>query len=149
MKALTVRQPWAHAIIHSGKTVENRTRPTKHRGLLAIHAAKTIDKPALTDPRITTTPALADARLGEVVGTVRVIGCHHASECAKDTGGDPVVDFCSPWAEPDSYHWVLTAPQKHPISTPLVGRLGLFDVPKEIESDLRIYRAGQLCSEES
>ena len=95
MKALTVRQPWAHAIIHSGKTVENRTRPTKHRGLLAIHAAKTIDKTALTDPRITTTPALADARPGEVVGMVRVIGCHHASACS--TGPSPTTTWSWPW----------------------------------------------------
>lgn len=26
MKALTVQQPWAWAIIHGGKTVENRTQ---------------------------------------------------------------------------------------------------------------------------
>ena len=26
MKALTVQQPWAWAIIHAGKTVENRTQ---------------------------------------------------------------------------------------------------------------------------
>lgn len=38
MKALTVQQPWAWAIIHGGKDVENRTQAWGYRGPLAIHA---------------------------------------------------------------------------------------------------------------
>lgn len=43
--ALSVRQPWAWAIIHAGKDIENRTWRSNHpslpdRGPLAIHAAK-------------------------------------------------------------------------------------------------------------
>ncbi len=38
MKALTVQQPWAWAIIQGGKNVENRTQLWKYRGPLAIHA---------------------------------------------------------------------------------------------------------------
>jgi hypothetical protein len=40
MKALTIRQPWAWAIVHAGKDIENRNWPTKYRGQIAIHAAK-------------------------------------------------------------------------------------------------------------
>jgi hypothetical protein len=40
---LSVRQPWAWAIFH-GKPVENRDWYTSVRGLIAIHAAKKIDK---------------------------------------------------------------------------------------------------------
>lgn len=43
MKALSVRQPWAWAIIHAGKPVENRTWKTKIRGEILIHASKTFD----------------------------------------------------------------------------------------------------------
>ena len=41
MKALTVRQPWAWAIIHAGKDIENRTRNIAgdYRGPLAIHSS--------------------------------------------------------------------------------------------------------------
>jgi hypothetical protein len=41
MRALTVRQPWAWAIIHGGKDVENRTRNIAgdYRGPVAIHVA--------------------------------------------------------------------------------------------------------------
>jgi len=40
MKALTIRQPWAWAIFHAGKDIENRDWPTRLRGRIAIHAAK-------------------------------------------------------------------------------------------------------------
>jgi len=41
LRAITVRQPWAWAIIHGGKDVENRTRNIAgaYRGPVAIHAA--------------------------------------------------------------------------------------------------------------
>lgn len=39
-KALSIRQPWAWAIIHAGKDVENRNWSTKFRGPVCIHAAK-------------------------------------------------------------------------------------------------------------
>lgn len=40
VRILTVRQPWAHAIIHLGKDVENRVRNIAgdYRGTVAIHA---------------------------------------------------------------------------------------------------------------
>jgi hypothetical protein len=41
MKALTIKQPWVHAILHEGKDVENRSWTRKFRGWLAIHAAAT------------------------------------------------------------------------------------------------------------
>lgn len=39
MKVLSVRQPWAWAIFHGGKDIENRTWSTHYRGPLAIHAS--------------------------------------------------------------------------------------------------------------
>jgi len=39
IKALTIRQPWAFAILNLGKDVENRSWRTRHRGPLLIHAA--------------------------------------------------------------------------------------------------------------
>lgn len=37
--ALSVRQPWAYAIIHLGKDLENRSRRLTHRGVTLIHAS--------------------------------------------------------------------------------------------------------------
>lgn len=39
MRALTVRQPYAHLIATGQKRIETRSWPTHHRGALAIHAA--------------------------------------------------------------------------------------------------------------
>ncbi len=38
MKALSVRQPFAWAIVHGGKDVENRSWATSYRGPVLIHA---------------------------------------------------------------------------------------------------------------
>jgi len=42
MRALSIRQPWAWAILH-GKDVENRTWVTRVTGEFLIHASKTFD----------------------------------------------------------------------------------------------------------
>lgn len=42
MKALTLYQPWASLIAAGVKTIETRSWPTRHRGPIAIHAAKTV-----------------------------------------------------------------------------------------------------------
>ena len=48
MRVLTVRQPWAWAIIHGGKDVENRLRSLgPYRGPVAIHAAQQLAPEAL------------------------------------------------------------------------------------------------------
>jgi len=39
-KALSIRQPWAWAIINAGKDIENRDWSTRFRGPVCIHAAK-------------------------------------------------------------------------------------------------------------
>jgi hypothetical protein len=42
MKCVSLHQPWAWAVLHAGKKVENRTWATRHRGPLLIHAARTL-----------------------------------------------------------------------------------------------------------
>ena len=46
LPAISIRQPWAYAILHLGKDVENRTwdLPSKYRGArVLIHAGKEFD----------------------------------------------------------------------------------------------------------
>lgn len=43
MKALSIRQPWAHAILHLGKRVENRDwAGCAYRGPILLHASKSL-----------------------------------------------------------------------------------------------------------
>jgi hypothetical protein len=124
MKALTVKQPWASAIIFDGKNVENRSRPTKHRGQLYIHAGKSWDKSAVEFIARIARKAYMAADHGMVIGTVDVIGCHHADDCTHNTGSAR----CSEWAMPDHYHWVLANPMPVEIPFPAKGKLGLWNL---------------------
>ncbi|SFE11050.1 ASCH domain-containing protein [Paenibacillus algorifonticola] len=51
MKAITIIQPWATLIALGEKKFETRSWSTKHRGELAIHAGKKVDREACeTEP---------------------------------------------------------------------------------------------------
>jgi hypothetical protein len=52
MKAITIMQPWAMLIALGEKQFETRSRSIKHRGELAIHAGKRLDKEACEIPEI-------------------------------------------------------------------------------------------------
>mgnify|MGYP003575147287 CR=1 FL=1 len=124
MKALTVKQPWAWAIIHGGKDVENRSRPTKFRGQLYIHAGKGWADEGIDAIGISALPDSYDEFLaGMVIGTVDLIGCHPADEC-----GSMNFRRCSSWAMGgDFFHWKLANPQSvEPF--PAKGKLGIWNM---------------------
>lgn len=52
MKVLTVRQPWAWAIAHGGKDVENRATLWRYRGPLLIHAGAGWSERGARDERV-------------------------------------------------------------------------------------------------
>ena len=132
MKALTVKQPWAAAIVNWGKDVENRSRPTAHRGQLYIHAGKAWDKEA-PEPIFKLTGLLPIASLdhGMVIGTVDVVDCHHADDCWngwEDKDGQDHEERCSEWAMADHWHWVLANPRPLACPFPEKGKLGLWNL---------------------
>ena len=141
MKVLSVRQPWAWAIIHGGKDVENRNWRTKFRGRLAIHAGKQFDisKAEFEDYREDVygepwtsmatgwlasriRPMSAASRFGAIVGTVEVYDCVPDNLCD------------SPWkADGDGFYcWLLRRPVAFHEPIPMRGRLGLWDVPDSL-----------------
>ena len=109
MRALSIRQPWAHAIFHLRKRVENRSWPTQYRGKLAIHVSKRIDFAGCEslglDPETLPT--------GCVVGIVDLVDC--------------VRGYRSRWAKRGKWHWVLRNPRLLARPIPAIGRLGLFE----------------------
>ncbi len=75
--ALSVQQPWAWAIVHGYKDIENRDWPTRVRGLIFIHASKKVDVESLDwlkieHPEI---PWPTAFELGGIVGQARIVGC--------------------------------------------------------------------------
>lgn len=122
--ALSVRQPWTHAIIYLGKPVENRSHASiRHMSLegvdrTAIHAAKGMTRDEYDDAAgfmrqvlgIACPPAIELAR-GGIIGTARVVGI--------------VKESTSPWFfGPRAI--VLADPQPCDF-IPARGQLGLFD----------------------
>ena len=104
MKALSIHQPWAWAILHAGKSVENRSRPTSHRGPLLIHAARSRasydaqDVDEWRDGYGVALPAWDELVKGAIVGQVDVVDCVRASEMS------------GPWIE-GPWCWVLAEPR--------------------------------------
>lgn len=138
MKALTVKNPWAWAIVHAGKNVENRSLRTRHRGLLYIHASKAYDSQALRFPAFSNLDLDFDVTgeakegidiRGMVIGTVDVTDCHHADECAMDNDEGRRV-YCSEWAMAGQHHWVLANPRAVEIPFEAKGMLGLWNLDK-------------------
>lgn len=125
IRCLTVRQPWAWAIIHGGKDVENRSRNIAgaYRGLVAIHAGLKDDMDAwfMQSPVSIEAwyhPAIEIPR-GAIIGFVDLVDSHRATPYGRPT------HYCSPWAINDKWHLVLANPR--PITPiPAKGRLGLW-----------------------
>lgn len=113
---LTAKQPWAWTISDGPKGTENRGRRMVYRGPLWLHvgARSGWDRAGEQSPLVRQAwAAYARSRpdahqsiwrlhkdtawmpFGAVVALVRVIGCHHASECGLS---------CAPWAAAGQFH---------------------------------------------
>lgn len=71
LRAISIRQPWAHAILHLGKDVENRPMRTHYRGPILIQASlkverKEAEKLKLDPDQFST---------GAIVGSVEIVDC--------------------------------------------------------------------------
>jgi hypothetical protein len=73
MKALSIRQPWAWAIVSGLKTIENRSWQTNYRGPLLIHAAKSRADLRLVLPDGTAVPPELD--YGCLIGSAELVDC--------------------------------------------------------------------------
>jgi ASCH domain len=122
VKALTIRQPWAWAVVYAGKDVENRRWRTSYRGPLLIHAGRT-DDPAATarvlwtmaDPGAWGQPRPAFEARGAIIGVANL--------------AEVLTDSPSRWADSHQYHWVLESPAPLDRPVPCAGKPGLWTPP--------------------
>lgn len=111
-RALTIRQPWAGAIAHQTKRVENRSwqLPAKHHGArILIHAGAQPDRHA---------QVFGDHLdvYSAVVAVATITGCHWSEgwQC------------CGYWAFEKAYHWTLADVVALDEPVPAKGRLGIW-----------------------
>ena len=127
MKAFTVYQPYAYAIIAGLKQYETRPRRTHIRGRVAVHAAK-------GNPKFVTLavdmalPETMKLHYGAVLGTVEIVDCvpveeivHTLSEREKALG-----DYSS-----GRFAWVLRNPVAFSTPVPAKGKQGWWNWDEE------------------
>jgi hypothetical protein len=117
MKAITVCQGWAEAIMTGGKDVENRKWETQYRGDIFIHAGKSTKFLKESQQAYQRMGLIFPDEIifGALIGIVTIVDC--------------VTDHPSRWARPDGYQFVLENPRKlaSPIYCP--GQIGIWAAP--------------------
>lgn len=125
--AISIRQPWAWAIIHAGKDVENRRWSTSFRGPVCIHASQGMTKREYgefegmfaLDWKIPEVPEPEDLPRGGIVGVAEITGCVNRSG--------------SPWF---SGPWGFTIANAKPVEfIPCKGALGFFGWRDGVEKE--------------
>lgn len=99
-RLITVWQPWAAAIIHGGKTIENRSWTTSYRGRLYILAGHKVDLSPLART-VAAQLGVMGVQLvhGMIIGHVQLTGMD--GELRKGDGR---------WAERGQHWWRLADP---------------------------------------
>lgn len=156
MRALTVQQPWAWAIVHGGKDVENRTQAWSYRGPLAIHAGARVSqrgvdhellRPEWATGRGHVYAAHGEARisypteagptapnrlaavmpLGAIIGVVELVDAHTAhADCCESWWAETAYAEHGGRTRRDIVHLILEHPRPLPNPIPARGRLGLW-----------------------
>lgn len=158
-RALSVRQPWTHLIVHADKPLENRVKwterypGTRFRGECFLHASAgmtdaewcdvveyLVDR-CDVDPRFSEIrmPLTAELKRGGIIGRCRVIGYVRPNDGtvvidARTPGVKEPVRDLTPW---ERAWWMggfaLVLADVQPLSfTPMKGALGFFRVPQSI-----------------
>ncbi|MGH2757075.1 MAG: ASCH domain-containing protein [Actinomycetota bacterium] len=114
LRAITVRQPWAWAIVTGYKDVENRRNRTEHRGTLLIHAGLQLDPRGFVFLwELGLHKKLPDdLALGALVGEVKLSDCRYG--------------YNSEWALPGNWQWILTGAKEFRNPLSCTGAQGFF-----------------------
>jgi hypothetical protein len=113
MKALSIQQPWAWAIVFGPKAIENRSRRFHYRGPLLIHASK-------SRARLGDWPAPLDQlEFGCLIGLVDLVDCVPVEQVRGE-----------PFAEGPQC-LILKNPRPFPKAIRWRGGQALFNVPEE------------------
>ena len=147
MKCISLWQPWASLMVYGEKQNETRSWATSHRGVIAIHAAKTwngqLSELALSHPF---RAALRDCLpvdewfepppgwlfrvlpFGAILGTVEIVDCVRITDANAPTGNERAFGDYTP----GRFMWQTRNFFRFPTPIPFRGAQGVFEVPDSI-----------------
>lgn len=142
MKALTLWRPWAAAVVHGTKRVENRTWVPQREMLgqdIALHAGKTVDDDVIDE--IVGSGVSRDRLPGPtgIVAVVRLVGVIDVRGTRLIFAGlsaDEAMDAAlSDWFDGD-IGWVLDRVRPLAEPVPCRGAQGLWTVPDDVAAEV-------------
>lgn len=126
--ALSLRQPWADLVVNGIKDIENRSRPTRFRGRLLIHASKKVEWERVEKYYKLlglASPEDYQPVVGALLGWTEIIDCVQTHRSRF---------FFGP------YGYVLRNSQRLVVPVPWKGSLGMFRVPAEVVKRKRVHK---------
>lgn len=163
MKAITLTQPWATLVAYGEKRIETRSWTTRHRGELAIHAAKGLgpiggmaglvavieQDPFASVLRshlsgYTVEERARDLPLGVIVAVTELVDVvpteqvWHAMKNTLEFASAERIEQEAAFGDytPGRWAWILNNRVNLYDGIPCRGSLGLWDVPPEVEADI-------------
>lgn len=137
MKAISLWQPWASLWLSPFKVHETRHWSTRHRGWLAVHAAKRIPS-YLSDELI----AICEKQFGlnwrNSIRCGYVLGAVYLDDCSRMDVARPAHqddEECGNWS-PDRFGWRRRDQYITITPVPFKGRQRIFDIPDTIVPSL-------------
>ncbi len=133
MKALSLTQPWASAILLGHKQIETRSWKTSYRGRIAIHASKRFPKYArdfaATERALERIPIRLP--LGAIIGFATIKDVRPAGEVEKEISA---IERLYGDYSPGRWAWILSEIETLPDDKilPCKGSLGLWEAPATI-----------------
>jgi hypothetical protein len=122
MKALSIQQPWAWAILFAGKDIENRTWNTHYRGEIVIHAPASFQSFARW-PRSVPRPDPEALHLRAILGVADLV--------------DVVERSRSRWWLGGPFGFVLANPRPLAETIPCKGNSSFWSVPAAVARSIR------------
>lgn len=116
---LSIRQPWADLILEQRKTIEVRSWPTNHRGVLLIHAGKQPDRAADRALGV----QLDDRVYGAIIGSCELYDCIQFDESSWEALRDAHLNLGGLCGR--RYGWLLRGARRLQQPIPAKGKLGL------------------------
>lgn len=147
MKAISLWQPWASAIVQGYKKIETRSWSTRYRGPLLIHAAKSFPKVAqdFAAEQLAYGRGLDRLPRGAIIGVCNLVSVEHTHILSLSISA---LERLYGDYSPGRYGWELASARAFVEPIGYRGAQGLFEVPHSVIAEALRPPVCDLCGNE-